>query len=417
MAKSSIHIAGGNSGYLKHNDRSKHTENVIFDDEQNEINNNSDEAFKIYRSELKTRTEAYLKNHPTRKKLHSKTLTHLSAIVNFNKDHTMDDLQKVAKYLEDTLDTKVFQIAMHKDEGHIDEDGNAIKNYHAHIEFMGLDSTGASVRRKLDRKYLIELQDKVAELLKMERGINYTKEQKPRPKRLDTYEFKEMKKKETAAKLAKQKDLKAEIASLREQLKEQGANRSDYAELEQLSRELKAKIKAKDLTIAEMQKSIQKIQNEVKSLKSENETLRELDEKRQKEIEAYQTLTKSLKNDLRLLENKNKANFGLNQDIKNQISQLQRQISDYEGVLGDIADSVNYQGDDLDDLVSSIKSLSKQQGEASYQHVRECLDSLNSTENEMISKIALDLSRNKLPVDVINGSYSPNTSKKRNRLT
>jgi hypothetical protein len=79
---------------------------------------------------------------------------------------------------------------MHRDEGKSIDD----KNYHAHIEFMGLDSKGESVRRKLDRPTLKTLQTDVAKLLGMERGHDYAKERLPRPKRLDTYEFKVHKK-------------------------------------------------------------------------------------------------------------------------------------------------------------------------------------------------------------------------------
>ncbi len=253
MATSSIHIATGKAGYLSHNDRSLKTNNSIFKDELNEYTTNSKEAFSIYRNELRTRTKAYLDNHPTRKKLHSKTVTHLSAIVNLNQHHTLEDLKPLIQHLETSLDTKVFQVAIHRDEGHIKNDKN-IKNYHCHIEFMGLDSQGSSVRRKLTRGYLKDLQTQTADILQMERG-----QQNSKAKRLDTYEFKNHKQREENTLkpiLAKQKDLKQEIATLREDLKEHKATRKDYAQLEQLNKNLKEQIKNKDLTLSDLQKQL-----------------------------------------------------------------------------------------------------------------------------------------------------------------
>ena len=246
-AKSSIHIEAGHAGFLAHNSREKSTKNSIFFDEKNEFDNTQKEAFEIYRTELSKRTEAYTKN--TNRKLHKKTITHLSAIVNLNSTHTLRDLQPLINYLKKTLDTKVFQVAIHRDEGHISDDGKQIKNYHAHIEFLGLDSNGKSIRRKLTRKYLINLQTKTAELLKMERGINYTQERAKRPKRLDTYEFKAAKQAEAKAVKLTVSNLKKEIAELRNELiktnkdlEEKGKDKiytqEDYQALNKLKKEL-----------------------------------------------------------------------------------------------------------------------------------------------------------------------------------
>ena len=271
MAQSSIHIDKGGAGYFKHNDRSQKTVNAIFDDEKNEIWQSAEEAFEMYRSELAARTEAYQKR--TGQKIQKKAVTHLSAIVNLEQHHTLDDLEKLKMYLEETLDTKIVQLAIHRDEGHIDDDGNPVKNYHAHIEFMGLDSEGRSVRKKLTKGYLSKLQDKTAEILGMERGRNYAREQAPRPKRLDTYEYKaSAKQKQEERKKAKQeaeqkaqakiKDIQEESKRLREKLKAEEAKRADYAELEALVKDLKAKAKEKDLTIEEMQERIEAFEAE-----------------------------------------------------------------------------------------------------------------------------------------------------------
>lgn len=264
-AKSSIHIAKGSLGYLSHNDRTRATKNSIFSNEKNECTNDHKTALKIYRQELSKRAKAY--SERTGKALHKNTVTHLSAIVNLNAHHSLDDVKKVADYLEETLGTKVFQIAVHRDEGHI-ENGEAKKNYHAHIEFIGLDANGASVRKKLDRKYLSTLQTKVAELLKMERGRNYIDERAPRPKRLDTYEYKEHKKREELS----VKSLKAEISQLRQQMKDAGIfTKEDYDALSAIKKMTKKDTLKEAAEI--LDNFIRSAQEKIATLQSQNKQL------------------------------------------------------------------------------------------------------------------------------------------------
>ena len=356
MAISSIHFAAGHSGYFDHNSREAHTNNAIFKDEKNYCSANKKEAFEIFNKELKLRTEAYLENHQNRKKLHSKTITHLSAIFNFNKDTTVEQAQAVCDYLENKLDTKVVQLAMHRDEGHIIEADSeaihdslkkeiAIKNYHGHIEMLGLDSKGNSIRRKLDKPTLREIQTDVANILGMERGreTSYTKEEykiitshmlpeneyatkrdynrafgyfakelglykSKKAKRLDTYEYKEMAKqrgeavkeleKELNKELASSKDLQEINKQLREELKEMEALRADYAQLEALNKDLKEQVKNKTLTIEELNniineykqdkapKTNESILNDKSIEKQEKEVLGSLKDDFQSELEA-----------------------------------------------------------------------------------------------------------------------------------
>jgi len=213
MAKSSIHIANGGSGYIAHNSRETFSQSQVFYDEKNEIWNNKEKAFTLFRSELAARSDAYTKR--TKQKLQKKSITHLSAIVNLEQYHTIEDLKPLAKYLEDKLDTKIFQVAIHKDEGklvhketektltsgeqffsnpknkklYFDKnfeneinlsEWNFEKNYHAHFEFMGIDQEGKSIRRKLNNNFFRKLQDFTAKTLEMERGNaspSYSKEE------------------------------------------------------------------------------------------------------------------------------------------------------------------------------------------------------------------------------------------------
>ncbi|MEN4052921.1 hypothetical protein [Sulfurimonas sp. NWX79] len=187
-AKSSIHIEAGKISVFMHNDRSISTANAIFDDEVNEYNISGVQALQKYYRLLKLRIEVYTKR--TGQKLNKKTITHFSVIVNIKRTTTMRELRRLAIRIEMLFDTIVVQIAIHRDEGHV-EDGKHIKNYHAHLEFIGIDSNGYSIRRKLTRSSLSQLQDITADILKMQRGTNYAKEKKKRPKRLDTHAYKQ----------------------------------------------------------------------------------------------------------------------------------------------------------------------------------------------------------------------------------
>jgi len=302
MAKSSIHIQAGGYNFFRHNDRSQKTKNAIFDDEKNEYWNDNETAYKLWKYEVEKRSSRYTER--TGKKLHKKTLTHLSAIVNLNQHHTLDDLRPLVKYIEGEFGAKVVQVAIHRDEGHI-EQGKPIKNYHAHIEMVGIDQDGNSVRRKLDRKALIKLQDKTAELLRMERGTNYTRERKPRPKRLDTYEYKAAKEREEAKKaevvekslriiepmIEENKQLKAKVgdinkenARLRAQLREAGATREQYAALEAEVRKWRKQAKAKELTIDDLRREIDELQQEIVRIKSDKKDAMEQNERLRREI-------------------------------------------------------------------------------------------------------------------------------------
>lgn len=300
MATSSIHIEAGANGYFAHNSRESKTVNSIFDDEKNFCSCTNAQAFETYKNELAKRTEAYKENFG-RTKLHSKTITHLSAIVNFNKEHSPKDIKKVCDYLENKFDTKVIQYAMHRDEGHINQKGEKIKNYHAHIEFMGLDSKGNSVRRKLDKKSLIELQSEVAKILEMQRGKNYTELKEKRPKRLDTYEFKkakEMESKKEKEILATKDQLKESNNQTRELFKENGANRQDYAELEKEKKALEEQLKAKELTQEQLLKRFKQIQD---NFIKEKEHLKSVIEVKEIDILDLETQNKNLEEQKEIL--------------------------------------------------------------------------------------------------------------------
>ncbi|ECO3418649.1 mobilization protein, partial [Campylobacter jejuni] len=90
----------------------------------------------------------------------------------------MNDLENLSKHFQEKYGFQCYQIAIHRDEGHINEQGEKIINHHAHIEFITLDKrTGKSMfRADLQKpKALRQIQSEVAEILKMERGVDKRK--------------------------------------------------------------------------------------------------------------------------------------------------------------------------------------------------------------------------------------------------
>ena len=156
---------------------------------------------------------------------------------------------------------------------------------------MGLDSKGNSVRRKLDKKALIELQSDVANILEMQRGKNYTELKEKRPKRLDTYEFKKVKENESKLILASKEQLKEANNQLRTFMKDNGAGRQDYAELEKEKKILEEQLKAKELTQDGLLKKFKEIQD--KFLK-EKEHLKSIIEIKELDIIELQNQNKGL---------------------------------------------------------------------------------------------------------------------------
>ena len=390
MAKSSTHIGGGGGGNVKHNSRETYSLSQVFTDEKNEISCNSEKAFSIFRKELEPRVQAY--ENRTGQKLQKRAITHLSAIVNLEQHHTLKDLEPLKKYLEEKLDTKVFQVVIHRDEGKLTnkktnldlvsgedffknpaddklyfdkkytepinlEDYEITKNYHAHIEFLGLDSEGNSIKRnRLNKYFLRDLQTFTAQSLQMERGTfthSYTKDQvleitskiKPKKeyetpkaygiefnkvarelgyfiektKRLDTHEFKAKAKIENDVKRESYynfRDMQKQITSLTELTTEQ------KRELHKLN----SKVKNDKATIEELNLEIKKLtatnevhELEIKELREENSIKDEL----KAEVKELRTELKQIKDDLGLEDELSKSTKSTTNTDEKELSEEQ----------------------------------------------------------------------------------------------
>lgn len=258
MAKSSINILKNCAGF-SHNDRSekKQPEYLLplkFR-KKNEFDRKADEAKNLLDEYIQEAKENYKKE--TGQRFQGRVL-YFEAAVNVNENHTLEDIKKLNERIEKEFGFRAVQSAIHRDEGHLSDDGErAIYNYHCHIVFCNLDKNGKTLLKNMTKADFTRLQDITAETLQMERG-RPAKETKAKHKHHTVFraeaerERAERKNEELKKELAKAKDLQEINKQLREDLKEAGASREDYAKLEQLNRELKEQIKAKDLTINEL---------------------------------------------------------------------------------------------------------------------------------------------------------------------
>jgi len=151
--------------------------------------------------------EAYCKEKSGRK-LQKNAMPVREAVVVIKENTTMLELQNLAKKLEEELNIRVFQIAIHKDEGHTDKDTKEWKpNYHAHLVADWQDlQTGKTLKHQ--SFHYSKMQDLAAECLNMERGISGSRE------RLEAIEFKIQQKEEDLKVLEARYDLmKSEMTS------------------------------------------------------------------------------------------------------------------------------------------------------------------------------------------------------------
>jgi len=151
--------------------------------------------------------EAYCKEKSGRK-LQKNAMPVREAVVVIKENTTMLELQNLAKRLEEELDIRVFQIAIHKDEGHTDKDTKEWKpNYHAHLVADWQDlNTGKTLKHQ--SFHYSKMQDLTAECLNMERGISGSRG------RLEAVEFKIQQKEEDLKVLEERYDImKSEMGS------------------------------------------------------------------------------------------------------------------------------------------------------------------------------------------------------------
>ncbi|WP_313386003.1 hypothetical protein [Chishuiella sp.] len=228
--------------------------------------------------------ETYCKEKSGRK-LQKNAMPVREAVVVIKENTTMQDLHNLSKQLEEELKISVFQIAIHKDEGHYDKDTNEWKpNYHAHLvaDWQDLE-TGKTLKHQ--SFHYSKMQDITAECLGMERGISGSKA------RLEAIQFK-IKKEEEYLKILEERknEIKKELSS--EKFEELIIKEPDFLGFQRMKTEKtlmnmekifkvqkaqllknKTDLEAKTKQIAEFSTKNESLKKEVQFYKSKNTTL------------------------------------------------------------------------------------------------------------------------------------------------
>jgi mobilization protein len=206
MAKSSINFQKSKGHSYDHNFR-KDEPNYLLKAE-NRLENfywqNERTAREIFNDELKE----YGAKKGKRPRFEN---SHWEAVLNLNKNHTLEDAQKVAEYIEQKFNITCATIAVHRDEGHYKNDKPQY-NFHAHITFVTVkDGQQNWSKEKIKPSDLAKLQTEVAEILQMERGKTNSEAE-----RLSAKQYKKVAQK--IEKLEQENEqLKAELLTLKEQ--------------------------------------------------------------------------------------------------------------------------------------------------------------------------------------------------------
>jgi hypothetical protein len=231
MTISSIHFQKAEVEFAeKHNFRTEKKEPEYLLDKQYRKTNEYlklHDPKELYQEQLKLRNQNHARGFAPKLKD-----VYWEAVVNLDEKHNLDDVKKVADFIQQKYHLQTCSIALHHDEGYKDKDGAVKYNHHAHLCFLTMDK-GISTMRKIRSKELRQMQSEVAELLGMERGKENSK-----ATRLDHKQYRE-KARELAQKefvndvvqsayVSSLKDKEAELLTLKEQKAIVEAERKKY---------------------------------------------------------------------------------------------------------------------------------------------------------------------------------------------
>nr|CRY94276.1 hypothetical protein [uncultured prokaryote]CRY97892.1 hypothetical protein [uncultured prokaryote] len=278
-AISSINFKKSNAIQTRHNDRDLPPNYLIGGD--CEANRTHKEALALKNQIIKNAIETYSKT--TGQRFQAKSYE-WSAVVNIKLDTTMQDLERLTLFLNKKYGFQCYQIAIHRDEGHINEQGQKEINHHAHLEFITLNKeNGRNMWRRelITPKVLRQMQSEVAEILEMQRGQDkrITKRQRIEPRKYAQMKEAEKKgKKELKQELLSAKEIKERLEAERKAwILEKNHTAEEYKAL----RELKNRIY---IDKTELEKEINALLERLKSLNDENTLLREENRNLKQEI-------------------------------------------------------------------------------------------------------------------------------------
>lgn len=225
----------------EHNDRTLPPSYLIDKEKGVEYNRTSKSARELKNKIIKEAIDTYTKR--TKQKFQAKSYE-WSAVVNIKPTTTMQDLENLANHFNEKYGFQCYQIAIHRDEGHIDEQGEKQINHHAHLEFITLDkNSGLNCfkMRDFNKQAMREIQTQTAQILKMERGIDkrISKRERVEPRKYG--QIKEQEKQNLKTITQELFDTKQALETLRKESKNQGFTAEYFQELNKAKKELSFK--------------------------------------------------------------------------------------------------------------------------------------------------------------------------------
>ena len=344
----------------EHNDRTLAPNYLIDKEKGAECNRNAEKARELKNQIINEAKETY--QNQVKQKFQAKSFE-WSAVVNIKPDTTMQDLENLAKHFNDKYGFQCYQIAIHRDEGHKNAQGEIEINQHAHLEFIMLDKKTGKTNFKMrdfSKQKMREIQTEVAEILQMERGkdkrLTGAKRIEPRKyaqlKEQEKQNFKELKQtikekdKELKAVILSKKEIKEQFEAFRKENAGQGLAKEFFRELsdekkKQLQEpsytqdELKAYFtellekhtsKKKGLfsekEVIDYEKIIQEQQQTISDLNTKNDNLKQITNK------SIEFIDQTVKNDLNakfdLLKQQNEIQ--LNEQLEKRKSELEYEL-------------------------------------------------------------------------------------------
>ncbi len=286
----------------EHNDRTLPPSYLIDNEKGAECDRNAEQARKLKGQIIAQAKETYTSR--TGQRFQAKTYE-WSAVCNIKPDTTMDDLKRIAQHFNDKYGFQCYQIAIHRDEGHIDEDGKEQINHHAHLELITLDkNTGVNCFKMRDfpKSKMREIQSEVAEILGMQRGIDkriskaerieprkYAKLKEAEKKAIKTTQRETEKEaieafkavSESEEKLLNQKEKAEYLEQLRKQYKGKGLSAAFFRELGAIKKDKETQYTQKELDEA-VKKAIEADREKQKPINRQ-----EFEQQTTKELKAY----------------------------------------------------------------------------------------------------------------------------------
>jgi hypothetical protein len=257
------------SASFEHNDRTEEREpkHLLPEEfrQENECDRSAIEAKLLLAEMIENAKKEYQER--TGQKLQAKIFA-VEAVINLEAHHTLKDVEKINEYLEQKHGFRAIQSSIHRDEGHINEEGKPEYNLHAHVVYCNLDKDGKTILKGLEKGDFRELQTFVANALEMQRGqsAEITKAKHKSPQ-----EFRHEKT------LASQKDLKAKLKQgvIPKNLHELYDKTKGMERLE-IHKQMTAIVgKSDGVEVGHLTKMLELSENENKSIKEELKALKE----------------------------------------------------------------------------------------------------------------------------------------------